>query len=163
MARKPSIHSGDKFGLLTAVDRVRGENGLLLWRFVCDCGNEVISNGQPMRRTERPWKSCGCERYKRGDLHHMYAHGMKGTRVYRIWNAMKNRCHNPNQPHYVRYGGKGVSVCDKWRNSFVAFFEDMGEPPSDKHSLDRIEAAGNYEPGNCRWATASQQRHNRRS
>jgi hypothetical protein len=161
MPAQPRIHSGDRFGSLTAVDRVRGENGLLLWRFVCDCGTEVISNGQPMLRS-KPWRSCGCQRYVSGEGHHQYRHGMKKTRVYRIWNAMRQRCHNPNQPHYERYGGKGVRVCKKWRDDFVAFYEDMGDPPTDKHSIDRINPSGNYEPRNCRWATASQQNRNKR-
>lgn len=163
MPRKPSIHSGDRFGRLVAADRVRGASGLLLWRFICDCGNEVISNGQPMLRTSGAWQSCGCFRAeKRGEKHPNYSHGMKQTRVYRIWNAMRQRCHNPNQPHYSRYGGLGVIVCERWRQSFVSFYEDMGEPTPDQ-SLDRIDPHGNYEPDNCRWATASQQRHNRRS
>jgi hypothetical protein len=75
---------------------------------------------------------------------------------------MRQRCHNPNQPHYERYGGKGVRVCKKWRDDFMAFYRDMGEPPSDKHSIDRINPSGNYEPRNCRWATASQQNRNKR-
>ena len=162
MPRAPTIHSGDRFGLLTAIDRVRGENGLLLWRFHCDCGNEVISNGQPMRRSIGPWKSCGCTQHKSGTDHHGFAHGMTGTRVYRIWNAMQQRCHNPNQPHYARYGALGVTVCDRWRQSFMSFYEDMGDPPTDKHSIDRIDPTGNYEPGNCRWASPVEQRHNRR-
>jgi len=161
MPRQPRIQSGDRFGSLTAKDRVRGENGLLLWRFVCDCGNEVINNGQPMLRAN-PWRSCGCQRYTSGEGHSQYRHGMKGTRVYRIWNAMRQRCHNPNQPHYARYGGRGVRVCKKWREDFVSFYEDMGDPPSNKHSIDRINPSGNYEPRNCRWATASQQNLNKR-
>jgi hypothetical protein len=161
MPAQPRIHSGDRFGLLTAIDRVRGDNGLLLWRFVCDCGNEVINNGQPMLRSQ-PWRSCGCQRYAYGEDHPQYRHGMRQTRVYRIWNAMRQRCHNPNQPHYVRYGGKGVRVCKKWREDFMAFYKDMGDPPSDKHSIDRINPSGNYEPRNCRWATASQQNRNKR-
>lgn len=161
MPAQPRIHSGDRFGSLTATDRVRGDNGLLLWRFVCDCGKEVINNGQPMLRAQ-PWRSCGCQRGKRGTDHPQYRHGMRHTRVYRIWNAMRQRCHNPNQPHYVRYGGKGVKVCKKWREDFVAFYKDMGDPPSDKHSIDRIDPFGNYEPKNCRWATASQQQRNKR-
>lgn len=161
MPRSASIHSGDRFGRLTAIDRVRGENGLLLWRFLCDCGNEVINNGQPMLRGT--WLSCGCLRAERqGDKHPMYSHGMRASRVYRIWNAMKQRCHNPKQPHFARYGALGVTVCDRWRESFASFYEDMGDPPSESHSIDRIDPSGNYEPGNCRWASPVEQRHNRR-
>ena len=85
-----------------------------------------------------------------------------GTRVYRIWNAMRQRCHNPNQPHYERYGARGIAVCDEWRQSFGAFLADMGEPPTDGHSLDRIDNDLGYSPSNCRWATAKEQRANRR-
>lgn len=165
MPRPSRINSGDRFGRLSAIDRVRSDDGLLLWRFQCDCGAEVISNGQPMlRKGVGRWLSCGCYRREtlRGSTHPLHRHGKRGSRVYRIWNAMKQRCHNPNQPHYERYGGRGVFVCQAWRDSFEAFFEAMGEPPSDKHSIDRIDPNGGYEPGNCRWATASQQNRNKR-
>ena len=89
-------------------------------------------------------------------------HGKYGTRVYRIWNAMIQRCTNPNQPHYERYGGRGVTVCDAWRGSFEAFYADMGEPTTDTHSIDRKDNMRGYEPGNCRWATLSEQRQNQR-
>lgn len=160
MPRKTTIQSGDRFGILTALDRVRGSNGLLLWRFKCDCGNEVISNGQQMRRGCT--FSCGCKRYRKGADHPMYSHGKRHTRVYRIWHAMRQRCRNPSQPHYKRYGGRGVTVCDRW-NDFVSFYEDMGDPPTDSHSIDRIDPYGNYEPSNCRWATPYEQRMNQRS
>lgn len=77
---------------------------------------------------------------------------------------MKNRCHNPNQPHYPRYGGLGIKVCDEWRNSFEAFYRDIGEPPKDgqRWSLDRIDVYKGYEPANVRWATYSQQQANKR-
>ena len=164
MPRPSRIHAGDRFCRLTAIDRQRGETGELLWRFLCDCGNEVISNGQPMLRTLGPWQSCGCLRRERmqGESHPAFVHGKRQSRVYRIWNAMKQRCHNPNQPHYARYGALGVKVCDRWFKSFASFYEDMGAPPTDTHSIDRINPAGNYEPGNCRWATPVEQRHNQR-
>jgi hypothetical protein len=88
------------------------------------------------------------------------SHGKYGTRVYRIWNAMIQRCTNPNQPHYERYGGRGVTVCWQWRN-FEGFYADMGDPPEGR-SIDRIDNMKGYEPGNCRWATGSEQNANQR-
>lgn len=76
---------------------------------------------------------------------------------------MKQRCHNPNQPHYGRYGGRGIQVCERWRNSFADFYADMGDPPGPGYSLDRIDNNGNYEPGNVRWATLAEQRKNQRA
>lgn len=82
--------------------------------------------------------------------------------LYGVWEAIKRRCYNPNQPAYKNYGGRGITMCDRWRNSYQAFVEDMGPKPSPKHSIDRINNDGNYEPGNCRWATAREQNLNQR-
>jgi len=83
----------------------------------------------------------------------------KGTE-YTIWVDLKQRCNNPKASGYKRYGGRGITVCERWQNSFVDFFEDMGARPSSLHSIDRENNDGNYEPGNCRWATAAQQGQN---
>ena len=93
-------------------------------------------------------------------------HGMarrgKMAPEYQIWAAMKRRCYNPNVADYYLYGGRGIRVCDRWRDSFKAFFEDMGKRPEGGYSLDRINSSGDYTPENCRWATALEQRWNRR-
>lgn len=102
-------------------------------------------------------KSCGCVR-PRGDAHPSFKHGMSDSPMHILWMGMINRCDNPA---YVNHHGKGITVCDRWRDSFQAFLEDVGPRPSPAHSLDRWpDQTGNYEPGNVRWATAKQQARN---
>ena len=92
-------------------------------------------------------------------------HGFKGTNIYNTWCNMKQRCNNKNYFQYEYYGGRGITVCDEWQNSFEAFYEHVSQLPhygEEGYSLDRINNDGNYEPGNVRWATRKEQMNNRR-
>lgn len=88
-------------------------------------------------------------------------HGMCETLEYRTWYRMKLRCLDPKDPVYNHYGGRGITICERWLNNFLNFFADMGVKPSRRHSLDRVDVNGNYEPSNCRWATDFEQQNNR--
>jgi len=149
---------GRKFNRLTVISEYgRSARNDILWLCKCDCGKEVI---QPTRKLKRgEVKSCGCYRNE-CVKNRKTTHGYSNTPTYRSWNSMIMRCVNKNNNQYYRYGSRNISVCDRWINSFENFLHDMGERPPGA-SLDRIDNNGNYEPSNCRWATAKQQQRNR--
>lgn len=134
------------------------KGGHRLVRCKCSCGKEKIVRISHIVNNEI--MSCGClekENQKYGSI----THGLARTMIYRIWAGMIQRCYNHNEKIYKYYGGRGIRVCDKWKNSFSDFFLDVGSPPTKNHSLDRFpDKDGNYEPGNVRWATKIEQSRN---
>jgi hypothetical protein len=159
--------TGLKFGRLTVIGdapKYVSPKGKEIRRVVarCECGAESTINLHSIRYGLSA--SCGCYRTELAvsSVKHGDARKRANTREYKTWSNMIARCENPNVDRYPIYGGRGIRVCEKWRESFGDFLSDMGRRPTPKHSIDRIDVNGNYEPGNCRWATNSEQQRNKR-
>lgn len=160
---------GKKFGRWTVIEVLPRERGAkrmkpLKYKCLCDCGNTGEVN-KTCLVTGRSL-SCGCYvRQKCSET--MTTHGLSRTPLYALWSSIKRRVANPNTKSFVRYGARGIVLCDEWANDFQSFYDyvngTLGPKPTPQHSLDRIENEGNYEPGNIQWATSEAQSSNRSS
>lgn len=161
--------TGKQFFRLKVVSRAPGRpkaNGKFqaMWNCVCECGKSSTVAAGDLRNGHT--KSCGCHRTEttvaRSTIHGCCSRNGK-TPEFGVWVSMRQRCLDPNTKSYLRYGGRGITICERWLDSFVNFLADMGPRPSPEHSIDRKNNAGNYEPDNCVWATRKAQARNKRN
>lgn len=156
--------TNSRCGYLTVIGLAGDRGGQVMWDCQCDCGATTTTRGSSLRNGHT--KSCGIRcplgakaRSARAGKANL-SHGMTGTPTHRIWTAMRARVTNPNHVGYPDYGGRGITICERWAR-YEHFLEDMGERPEGM-SIDRIKSNGNYEPGNCKWASRKEQNQNTR-
>lgn len=150
--RKPKDLGGMRVGRLRVVQPSMSARKPQRWVCKCDCGEQIELASSVLLRGKT--KSCGCDGPSK-------SHGRTNTLEYSTWLAMRKRCENPKADNYERYGGRGIKVCERWKK-FKNFYADMGMRPSEEYTIDRIDNDRGYEPGNCRWATYSEQNSNKR-
>lgn len=166
MSRKSENLTGVRFGRLTALE-ICGidKTGSTKWKCICDCGNTKIVCASSLKKGNT--KSCGClaKEVSRELAKNLprYKHGKRYTKLWYVWQGMKQRCFNSNNKNYKYYGERGITICDEWKNDFNAFYEwAITNGYTDNLTIDRINNDGNYEPSNCRWVTNAEQQKNKR-
>ena len=160
MSKVRKVKEGDSFGKLTVIRLLprnpgKGVDYSKYWLCKCECGNIIRTREWGL------WKgvtlSCGCERGPK------ITHGLSNSQEYKIWEMMVQRTTNPGHSSYDRYGGRGITLCDEWRNSFEAFYAHIGNRPGPEYSVERVDNEKGYCPGNVKWATRVEQQNNKRN
>jgi len=158
---------GITYGRLLVISEfgIMGSSGKIHWNCICSCGKACIIDGGALSSGNT--KSCGCFSseilHKRNFVHGRAKRGKANSGIYKCWLHIKERCYNKSSMDYKDYGGRGIVVCDRWRDIFENFLNDMGEKPSSKHSIERVNVNGNYCPENCKWGTEEEQSNNKRN
>lgn len=150
-----------KFNKLLVLEKCDSKNNRVMWKCRCDCGNITFLSTYCL--TSNHTKSCGCIKGKNFCKIRQH-HNLTKTKIYSIWKDIKKRCNNPNFKYYKNYGGRGITICDEWKNDFMSFYTwSMQNGYNENLSIDRINNDGNYEPSNCRWTDRITQANNKRN